>query len=420
MTEIILKHRVIKTELKSGPTLIQIAVPNNAISMVGLCFRAGSRFDPKGREGLAHLFEHLLVVQLPEEPGQMDKFRVLEKNGIFSNAETDYETAMYYNLQPADRTKISFQLLLKNIFNNSITPASLLKEKSVILNEAEQNFQDPENFLWRLNNQSLWPKSSLGRDLYGSKESIAKISFKDVQDFWRLNYDKKKFVCIVVAPKIDKSLPALLKGYLCGENNFAREIFVPPLKQNSNLRKIDQLTVGLGFKTGPIGNHREVAYSHLLRDYLANHWSARLVERLRIKEKVAYWVSGTTANFSDTGMIRFIYSCSSGNLNKTLKLFVEELDLLKQKTISKADLALTKNYYISSLIREFHDPCQLAWWYAWQEILTGKTIEVNDFIALVKSINATELKETAKKYFSRDNYSVTIIGRQRGKVYFNL
>ena len=68
--------------------------------VLNVLYNVGAKDDPKGRSGMAHLFEHLMFMGTRAVPeGEMD--RIMEQAGGSNNAFTGEDITVYYDLGPA-------------------------------------------------------------------------------------------------------------------------------------------------------------------------------------------------------------------------------------------------------------------------------------------------------------------------------
>src|SRR6202045_5533408 len=78
------------TTLKKLPNGLTVVLSeDHSAPTFGLCisYGIGSRLEPEGRSGFAHLFEHMMFEGSPDAPkGVFD--RVLESGGGFNNGQT--------------------------------------------------------------------------------------------------------------------------------------------------------------------------------------------------------------------------------------------------------------------------------------------------------------------------------------------
>ena len=86
--------------LANGLTIISMrdtTTPNVAVS---LWYDVGSKHDPQGRSGFAHLFEHILSRKTVNMPYNMIN-KLTEDVGGVRNASTWYDRTNYYEIVPA-------------------------------------------------------------------------------------------------------------------------------------------------------------------------------------------------------------------------------------------------------------------------------------------------------------------------------
>ena len=88
-------------QLPNGLRLYAMPDKDTASVSVAVWYDVGSKHDPKGRSGFAHLFEHLMfksTVNLPAEGFD----RLTEDAGGFNNASTWNDFTNYYETVPAN------------------------------------------------------------------------------------------------------------------------------------------------------------------------------------------------------------------------------------------------------------------------------------------------------------------------------
>jgi len=64
-------------------------------------YRVGSKNDPEGRSGFAHLFEHIMFKSTKNMPAEMMD-RLTEDVGGFNNAGTEDDVTSYYEVVPSN------------------------------------------------------------------------------------------------------------------------------------------------------------------------------------------------------------------------------------------------------------------------------------------------------------------------------
>ena len=409
-------HKIEKRKLSSGGELLNVIIPGLPFSIASVWFRAGARFDPKGKDGLAHFFEHLLMVRTEKYPDRKSLSQALETKGIYVNAMTARETAHYYHIQPSEHTYESLRFLLGGLNTSLITKEDVENEKEVIINESFRVHNDPESFSWHLSMSGFFPESSLGGKFFGDKKTIKSISINDINDFKEKHYSSGEKLFLVIGNESTTKLQKYIeKNHALSmdrknKSSKAAEEFHKPKKINIDRRKIDQVFVSAGFTTTTVKNSKDTIVLDLIREYLADRWIAQLVEKMRVENNLTYWVSGDSENYTDAGYLRFHFSVDRKNLKKSLAILAEEFENIKNSKVNGDVLDNIKTSYESALVRNCFDPIRMLWWYGLDAILGGETISLAEYIKKMKLITPEQIKRVANKYFIKENLSLTFIG----------
>ena len=183
----------------NGISFVGILAPWLKTSAVSVWFPAGSRFDPPGKEGLAHLFEHLLMRRTKRFANVWQRHLSLEEMGIAANAFTSYETAFFHHVQRPEMTVASLSLLLENLQYSQIEDADLKEERAAVEQE-EASKRSPDD-IWRPSNAALWPGTPMARDFFGSKQIWEAISLQDAKEFFERHYSLAGATVVVAAPE---------------------------------------------------------------------------------------------------------------------------------------------------------------------------------------------------------------------------
>lgn len=413
-------HTLHEYNLRSGAKLLYVSAPLFPLSVASVWVRAGSRFDPIGKEGLSHFFEHLLMVKTETYPEKTKRLSLLDSKGIEYNAFTNYETACYYHIQTQTSLLDSLSLLLDGLNNTVFDSEDVERERAVILDESERNFSDPAQYLWQLSGQGLWPKSSLARNFFGDENSLKNISLEDVMDFKEKFYIPENTVFVVIGDETSfESVKQLLEERYAGievkGQQRLEEVFSQPEKEILNERNhLKQITIGINYQLPSVdrGNLREIM-SDFIRSYLASGWSSILIQKLRVETGLTYWVNGVLENFSDTGYMRFEFSVDQDKYEEACEIVQKEISKLVSGEIDAQALAATKSALELSLKRHYLDPKNLIWFYGWPFCLGRKAVSLDRYIRELSQLTYQDIVNFAKSIFRSENKSIALIGPKR-------
>lgn len=406
------KQKIHRVRLKSGATLVHI-VADLPYTVVSYWVNAGSRFDPKRKEGLSHFFEHLFMEQTKDYSDRMMRLAAIESKGIYFNAYTRTEGACYLHVQLPQYTQESLDLLIDGVSSTFFSKKRIDQERQVILEELANTDDDPRECLAQISGEALWPGSKLGHSVLGTKASLKSIRLQDIEEFKAAYYTAMNSCFVVISPdktadikkRIDASL-VLPKGKQQG----LHEKFKSPVSLTQLFRQAGQETVGVNFRVPGLKSQKEIMVLDLIREYLSDHWTARLMKRLRMEHDLVYWVDGYSTQYSDTGFLRLTFSTKPVSVQKALDLVFEEIQSLHENFLPDQELKNTKTFFTSGLIRSLQNPVELLWWYAWPSLLGGAVKTPDEYVKAINSITPEEIRAVSKKYLTKENLAIVLIG----------
>ncbi|MDW8122637.1 MAG: insulinase family protein [Armatimonadota bacterium] len=140
----------------------------------------GSSLDPCGKEGLAHLYEHLVSWSLSgAQPLQV----FAESQGVELSAETGKDFITFLLFGPQEQVKSVFQRLLKAASNPTLTAELVEREKELMRQELMANEEDAHWVLRSLLDTILFRQTGYAHPPTGWWESIQSLAPEDVRKF---------------------------------------------------------------------------------------------------------------------------------------------------------------------------------------------------------------------------------------------
>ena len=172
---------------------------------VNVLYRVGSRDDPEGRAGLAHLLEHLMFMGTTRVPeGRFDQ--LLEGAGAWSNAYTSEDFTVYYDVGPSRLLETLLWLEADRATGvaEALTEEKLRLQRDVVLNELWQDYHNTPYGVAELVKPRLMypPRHPYARPVIGSAEEVRAISVADVRRHLGRFYTPKN-ASLVVAGDLD-------------------------------------------------------------------------------------------------------------------------------------------------------------------------------------------------------------------------
>lgn len=156
---------------------------------VQVWYGVGSKDDPQGRSGFAHLFEHLMFKATRNMPNEtLD--RLTEDVGGFNNASTYDDFTNYYEVVPANHLERLLWAEADRMSTLVIDEAGFASERDVVKEELRQRvLADPYGRLFALYvPQQSFTTHTYRRPGIGSIEELDAATVDDVRAFHATYY----------------------------------------------------------------------------------------------------------------------------------------------------------------------------------------------------------------------------------------
>jgi zinc protease len=205
---------------------------------VSVWYHVGSKDEPQGKTGFAHLFEHLMFNGSENHDDEF--FRPLEKVGATQvNGTTYFDRTNYFETVPTPALELALFLESDRMGHllGAISQEKLDEQREVVKNEKRQGDNQPYGKVYYHKLEGLYPEGHPYRwSTIGSMEDLNNASLDDVKDWFRTHYGPNNAV-LVLAGDIDKDTArTLVEKYFGdippGPPLHRRKAWVPTLPDN--------------------------------------------------------------------------------------------------------------------------------------------------------------------------------------------
>ena len=128
--------------LDNGLRVIALPDPTTASVTTSVWYEVGSKNDPQGRSGFAHLFEHILSRKTENMPYNMIN-RLTEDVGGQRNASTGNDRTNYYETVPAEYLETMLWTHAERMARPVVDDEVFEKERSIVKEELRQRILAP-------------------------------------------------------------------------------------------------------------------------------------------------------------------------------------------------------------------------------------------------------------------------------------
>jgi zinc protease len=301
--------RIDKFQLDNGLRIIIWEDHQAPVAAYHTWFAVGSGDEQVGLTGIAHLFEHLMFKETTNlKAGEMD--RLLEANGVNTNAATWLDWTYYMEHLPADKLELVMRLEADRMANMILNQEQLDTEREVVKNERLLRVDnDPDGKLYEDLYDKHFGSHPYGHPTIGWMADIEAISLADCLDFYRVYYSPSNATVVVVGDVQTAQVLALARTYYAGIPAQA----IPPRRQPTPMapREEQQLVLPLPVSAprilavydAPAINNKDAMAIKVLGEMLFNSENASVRKRLVEDEQVATDLGGWSSPFRLAGTL---------------------------------------------------------------------------------------------------------------------
>ncbi|WP_132998698.1 M16 family metallopeptidase [Luteimonas arsenica] len=174
------------------------------IVAVNIWYHVGSKDEPSGRSGFAHLFEHLMFQASENHDGEF--FAPFKQVGVTDqNGTTNTDRTNYFQNVPTTALDTALWMESDRMGHllGAVDQAALDEQRGVVQNEKRQGENQPYGQAWTKLMQALYPKGHpYHHTVIGSMNDLDAAALEDVHAWFRAWYGPNNAV-LVLAGDID-------------------------------------------------------------------------------------------------------------------------------------------------------------------------------------------------------------------------
>ncbi|MDY0131054.1 MAG: pitrilysin family protein [Desulforegulaceae bacterium] len=406
-------QKIQKTTLPNKIKIITHKIPYIRSITMGVWIDAGSRDEEAHEHGKAHFIEHMLF-KGTQKRSAFDLAKEFDAIGGNSNAFTSVEATCLF-AQVMDEHFPQMAEILSDIFLNSeFDPNEIEHEKQVIFQEIEMFEENPEDLVMSLLDENRWKNHSLGKNILGTRQTIAAINSKKIKHFFEKHYTPEKMT-IALAGNIEHDEAVNILGKSFGKIKTSKYETAKRQKPTPEKgivflkRPTEQYHLCLG-TDGFSKKDRNRFKASLFTTILGGNMSSRLFQEIREKRGLAYSIYSFLNQFSDTGMIGVYEAVSKENLIPSLKLILKEIKNLKNKKTSDGELESAISFTKGNLLLSMESTENLMVKLAQNEILYKRYIPFEETISEIEKITWNDIRDMADRIFDRSTVTASVVG----------
>lgn len=413
------------SRLKSGLQVVTAPMPGMYSVTISGFVGVGSRHERPADAGSAHLIEHMLFKGTTRRPTAEAISETIERVGGVMNASTDKEQTVYWLKVGRTRADVAADLLGDMLLHSLFEPAEVDKERRVVIEELSMSMDSPQDWVHTLIDELSWPGTALGRDVAGTRESVAALNREGLLAFMRGAYvPSNVVVCVAGAIDHDEAFDLVARTFgewdeAPGQDGKdlaeAEPTMYPALPPVVHYEERDTEQVNLCLAVNGVSRNSPDRYAFdLLTAILGGAMSSRLFLEVRERRGLAYDVHSYSNKLAETGSMVTYLAVDPENGPPVIEEVARQLDLLRREPVPASELEKVKDSYKGRMLLGLEDTQSVAGWCGVQQQLYGTIRQPEAICAAIDEVHREDIQRLAVQCFQDEYLRLAALGPPEG------
>jgi len=403
--------------LPNGLRVYSVRDTTSSSVSVQIWYDVGSKDDPRGRSGFAHLFEHMMFKSTRNlVPEQFD--RLTEDVGGFNNASTNDDYTNYYEVVPANHLQRLLWAEAERMSSLVIEPGFFASERDVVKEELRSRvLAAPYGRLFYLYlPQISYDVHPYARPGIGSIEDLDAATIDDVRAFHATYYRPDNAVLVVAGNFNEAELNRWVDRYFAPiarpGTPIPRVTAVEPERREARRYTVYEpntpLPAVLISFPAPPATDADAAAMEVLDGVLSTGESSRLHQGLVYRDRIASQASSFVDIKQGRGSLAAYAILAGGQSAEAGEAALRrEIARFRDTPVTPAELAEARNELLTSALRGRETVDGRASAIAEAVIVEGDPAAADRRLARIAAVTAADIQRVARRWL-RDEASAAI------------
>jgi predicted Zn-dependent peptidase len=401
--------------LDNGMRILTAPMDSAQSVTVAIMLAAGSRYETRDTNGIAHFAEHMFFKGTERRPTARDISKEIDTIGGEFNAFTGKEYTGYYVRCAAESRDVALDVLVDMLRHSKFEPEEIDREKGVIIEEMNMYYDTPRDFIGGVYEDLLYGDQPLGWDIIGRKETIrgaTRDTFTSYVDHW---YKPMRMVVGVggkIGDDLHNRVQELLGDLAAGETGEPDPV---RLESNGDVRvKVhtkasDQAHICVGVHSYPL-NHPDRYVLQVLSTILGGGMSSRLFTEVRERRGLAYYVYGLNHSYTDAGSLYAQAGVDINRIDDAVSTIAAELYKIADENVPQDELEKAKSFSKGRFVLQLETSQGLIMFGLRREVLEGRTSDPEEIVAELDKVTAEDVGRVAGDLIEKGGLNLAVIG----------
>ena len=399
------------TRLSNGVTVAIDPMDGAQSASIGLYAAVGSRSEPDGKGGLAHLVEHMVF----KGAGGRDARAIaeaIEDVGGSLNAWTARDQTVFHARTLGPDVGLALELIADLVRSPRIDEGELEREKLVILSELGECLDAPDDLIHDYLFEAAYGDQPLARPVLGREATINAVT-RDDCTLWLAEQYRPDRLVIAAAGKVDPGHILNLAESLFGDLASGEAPAIPPAAfaggVRSDRRSAEQTHLAFALP-GLAASDPAAPALTLFAQAVGGGMSSRLFQILREDRGLAYSIYAWTQGFAETGVFGVNLSTDKARAGEALTLARECVEQAAAD-LSEAEVKRARAQIEAGLLMALETPQGRADSIARSIEIFGRIMSLDEMLGELRAVDAASARAAGQAMLSGPRASAAIGGK---------
>ncbi|GBD27717.1 putative zinc protease [bacterium HR30] len=402
-------------ELKNGAVLLVSEQRNVPMVVVQILIDAGSRRDPRGKEGLASLTADLLTEGTAKRSAAQIS-EAVDALGARLSSSADVDFAQVSLTILSRYLERGLDLLFEVLLQPSFPAAEVSRRREAALAAIAAEQDNPGQLAYRRFLELVFGDTPYGHPPIGNRTSVGRLSRADVVDFYRQYYRASGTVIAVTGDVDAESIVRRFETALAPWPRGSVAEFQPPElpPTGEKIATIDKPLTQTNIILGHVGVPRDNPdfYAISVMNFIlgGGGFTSRLVESVRVQGGLAYSVGSQFTAYKSTGIFQVAMQTKNASAAEAIARACNELHRIRSQPVEEEELTNAQLYLTGSFPLRLDSNSKIASFLAQVEFYRLGADYIERYMERIRAVSREDVQRVARQYLNPGDLRMVAVG----------
>ena len=404
-------------QLENGLTVLVHSDHSTPTVFVGMWYGVGSKNEPDGKTGFAHLFEHLMFQGSENREGEyFSPFTDAGATGM--NGTTNEDRTNYYATVPTGALDMALWMESDRMsyLLGAITQEALDEQRSVVQNEKRQGETRPYAQMHDKIREGVYPTDHPYRhSIIGSMDDLNAASLEDVHEWFNTYYGASNVILVLAGDVTLDDAKSKVAHYFgeapAGEPLSHPKKWIPNLTENREemmYDRVGQTRISRVWAL-PGQNDKDTSLMYLVNDSLVGNKNSPLRKKLVDELQLATSIRGGAHGRVMSGEYQLTIDLRPDVTPEQAMAVVD--DVIAAYLANGPDEQIVENAKLGVnmyMLGALETGSQIGRVLVEGELFSDDPLFINTELEWLNTATAEQLREVANRWLTRGYYQLTV------------